>query len=589
MTSYLYVLSIGPVQDFIAAARKTRDLWFGSYLLSEISKAAAKSIAEYGGKLIFPALEEGDPDLEPPSVGKELDAFNVANVILAELPEEMDLDPEDVNTSAQTAATEKWISFAKEAKKKAGNVVRDDIWNDQVDDVIEFNAAWVPLVGDDYAEARRRCMRLLAGRKSIRNFNPVKTPYPGVPKSSLDGARESVLKKDLKSKRILSIQLHLKDGEQLCAVGLTKRLGGNKIPFPSVSRVALDPWIRTIKSKGETAQNALTEIGKLCAEENSFASGTGGRLYKDFPFDGQICYPSRLESAKNDLKKIPPDELQNSPYRDDPGKLTKIEGYLRTLRDLAGEPNPYLAILVADGDHMGEAISKIELVEEHRVFSGQLATFAQKARDIVENSYNGCMVYSGGDDVLAFLPVDTCLDAARELHDEFGKNERDLTLSVGIAIGHTRDSLEDLLNYGRAAEHDAKKPDRNGLAVHLHTRSGGAPLKIREQWQKGMDERLQQWVDMHRRDAVPDKAAYELLQMAKEYQCWKPVPDDLLEKDLRRLLRRKKAEGGTRNLSDDDIRTLMQDVRSAEDLFRRAKELVIARRLAAVTNRGDSE
>ena len=34
---YLFVCSIGPVQDFIATARKSRDLWFGSWLLSELS------------------------------------------------------------------------------------------------------------------------------------------------------------------------------------------------------------------------------------------------------------------------------------------------------------------------------------------------------------------------------------------------------------------------------------------------------------------------------------------------------------------------------------------------------------------------
>lgn len=72
MTAYLYVLSIGSVQDFIAAARRTRDLWFGSHLLSEISKAAAKSIAEDGGLLIFPALKKGHLDLEPPKPSKEI-------------------------------------------------------------------------------------------------------------------------------------------------------------------------------------------------------------------------------------------------------------------------------------------------------------------------------------------------------------------------------------------------------------------------------------------------------------------------------------------------------------------------------------
>ena len=57
MSDHLLAMAIGPVQDFIAAARRTRDLWFGSHVLSEISKAAAKAVADQVGfdALIFPA------------------------------------------------------------------------------------------------------------------------------------------------------------------------------------------------------------------------------------------------------------------------------------------------------------------------------------------------------------------------------------------------------------------------------------------------------------------------------------------------------------------------------------------------------
>jgi len=203
MTPYLYVLSIGPVQDFIAAARRTRDLWFGSYLLSEISRAAASKIAESGGQLIFPALTEDDSALNPTQPGQELAAFNVGNVILAELPE--GTDPGNVNTEAENAARKAWLEYAGGAKQKASRLVRDNIWNEQINDVIEFNAAWVPLEGG-YPASRKRLMRLLAGRKSIRNFEPVKGE-PGVPKSSLDGARETVLIKERKPYGYLALQL----------------------------------------------------------------------------------------------------------------------------------------------------------------------------------------------------------------------------------------------------------------------------------------------------------------------------------------------------------------------------------------------
>ena len=56
------------------------------------------------------------------------------------------------------------------------------------------------------------------------------------------------------------------------------------------------------------------------------------------------------------------------------------------------------------------------------------------------------------------------------------------TLSIGLAIGHFMEPLEDLRAYAIAAEQHAKRPrrvnlnstNRNGVAVHVHPRSGAA-------------------------------------------------------------------------------------------------------------------
>jgi len=590
MTAYLYVLSIGPVQDFIAAARRTRDLWFGSHLLSDISKTAARTIAKNGGELIFPALKAGDDRLNSST---DPDAFNVANIILAELPE--GTKPSKLNEKAKLAAREQWKHYSNEAKDKAGSAIRQDIWTDQIDDVIEFYAAWVPL-GESYQEARMSVMRLLAGRKSIRDFKPAKG-RPRIPKSSLDGARESVFKKDETISKWLSLQMRLNDGEQLCSVGLTKRLGGGRVAFPSVIRVALDPWIRGIRRNPcDEANGLLDDICKLCKVENSFSSGTGDRLYQDFPFDGQIFYPSRLARAKENLKDISSDSDKANPFRGDLNKLEQIEEKIIRLQKKDngglgfGEPNPYLAIIVADGDRMGKTITIIDSKEMHQEFSGQLAKFATDARRIVEEKHRGCMVYSGGDDVLAFLPVDKCLEAARNLHDTFedllkaypDEKGKTPTLSVGIAIGHFMEPLEDLLEFGRAAEKSAKEPDRNGLAVNLHTRSGGDPITIREQWKHGLDERLSEWVKMHLEEKFPDKAAYDMRQLAEDYRDWAGVSQELLSKDMKRLLKRKRTGPEADEIHKDDIEKLMKNVSSHEDLCRLARELVLTRSIAEV-------
>src|SRR5262249_44705372 len=63
MTQYMLLFSLGPVQPFIAQARKTRDLWVGSFLLSALMQVSMKGLES---KLIFPFkpfIEGKIPDL----------------------------------------------------------------------------------------------------------------------------------------------------------------------------------------------------------------------------------------------------------------------------------------------------------------------------------------------------------------------------------------------------------------------------------------------------------------------------------------------------------------------------------------------
>jgi CRISPR-associated protein Cmr2 len=269
MTPHLFIVSIGPVQGFISASRRTRDLWFGSHLLAKISQAAAQAVHDAGGQLIFPvpeALAKSE---------KEGAQCNIANVLLAELPP--DVVPKDVMEAAEKAAKCCWKGYAKAAYDTARKLINPAIWNEQLEDVIEFYAAWVTLPSPDrYADIRKQLMRLLAGRKACRNFLQVQG-HAGVPKSSLDGARESVFiprkrRHDiLKEDKKLAQRLRLSRGEELDAVGLIKR-AATKEAFSSVVRVAADPWIRGIEKDGGEAKTQLEAIAKECAKVTDYKS-----------------------------------------------------------------------------------------------------------------------------------------------------------------------------------------------------------------------------------------------------------------------------------------------------------------------------
>jgi len=168
------------------------------------------------------------------------------------------------------------------------------------------------------------------------------------------------------------------------------------------------------------------------------------------------------------------------------------------LLDVLSEPYPYVACLVADGDRMGNAIERIHTAGQHRDFSHALSSFAGQARQIVEQQHFGSLVYAGGDDVLAFLPLTEALACAGALRREFARvmdeacpameaTERP-TLSVGLGVGHVMESMGELLAIAREAEQRAKgadladqKLDRNALAIVVDKRSGGR-ISWRSRW-----------------------------------------------------------------------------------------------------------
>ncbi|MGA8029604.1 MAG: type III-B CRISPR-associated protein Cas10/Cmr2 [Bryobacteraceae bacterium] len=569
MTAHLLALSIGPVQEFIAAARRTRDLWFGSYLLSEISKAAAKAVQESGAKLIFPA------PLNPSQLNRDSD-LNVANVIVAELHA---VEPRPVAKTAEHAAEKRWRSFADEVYDKFPTVIRKNIWDEQVEDVIEFYAAWQVFSPETYERDRAALMRLLAARKSCRDFQPAKG-YPGIPKSSLDGARESVLDRSQKWPPDIVRRVRVNEGEQLDSVGMVKRAWtptGGPVAYPSVARVAADPWLRSVDpSRLSPLIEACDKLGRDIVHRIDTSRNPH---YTSFPFDGTVVYPSRYRELQEETNATESD-------------LQVLLDALTPLTRKYGDPSPYLCMLSADGDGMGKAISTLESSDRHRTFSRALSAFADQAHHIV-NTHKGVLVYAGGDDVLAFLPVDQCVRCARALRDQFtstlaawSQEKTPLSLSVGLAIGHFMEPLEDLLRYGREAEKHAKRPrpenkgqaEKDGLAVHVIKR-GGEPVAMRANWITDPDQHLTKLATWLASGGVPHGLAYDFHNIADLYDRW---PADSVERAIRSdTLSILKGKTGAHKAEEiaDLVRSQVSD---ADSLRRLADELLVSRQTVTV-------
>ena len=551
--SHLLVLSIGPVQDFIAAGRKTRDLWFGSELLSDLAAAAAIAIQEAGGELIFPAPDDDG------SIGG-----SAPNKIVAIVP----ADPAASATAAVAAARARLLKHREEVAKTAGRGIERLIdWgllDRQLAHFIESYAAWHPYDPthpEEYPRARQAAEGLLAGRKALRDFAPA-DGVDGVPKSSLDGGRETVLRirRDERGReedsRVLG-QGDVKIGEQLDGISLIKRLAPAR-RFVSVSRIAIDPLLREVGDPRLGELRALAE--QLRALRSPLLQELPASLgqYAAFPYDGELFYGGLDDAAPGD------EQILAERFRDLVRAMARARGLI--------EPPTYMAVLVADGDRVGRAIGDLATPDHHRQFSRAGSRFAGDAEALVAR-HQGALVYSGGDDVLAFLPLDTALDCAGELHATFDSAMADLplsqkpTLSVGISIGYYSEPLGTLLAWGRAAEAHAKAyPHKNALAVALHTRSGGTDDAIwRGGWGAATLPDWARWVGWFRDDVVPDGAAYELRTLAQELRALAQAgqPESaarLVDPEARRILGNKRGQRGTQEITGAAIDAIVDAI-----------------------------
>lgn len=610
MKTYLVTLSLGPVQSLIEAARRTRDLWCGSWLLAEAAKAAALALHKnQPGCLIFPCPVNPEEELAPSKKPKDTDA-NIANILRAqiELPDEAAV--RELLECAKQAAALRLADLCDQARAGLKALpFHAGLWEAQKQDILESFAAWVEIKDGNYPQAAKRLGSLLAARKTTRDFKPGVARADdlgfGIPKSSLDGARESVINIPRKERTAARYKTDLRrlgvtGGEELDALAIAKRRAVEVEQFTAYSRIAADAWVQDLKAANPARLEAIIQAYEPLVKADLATRVSGNVIYSDFPYDAQLVFGFRLDNALAD-------------NRDD----DEAQRLLKALRDArngpgepgeaaeADEPAPYAVILKADGDRMGELLSKAANPAQSRAISTALHGFARAVRSIVRN-HRGHAIYVGGDDVLAMLPLEHAIDCAAALANDFKAamngveelldvpaGERP-TLSVGLGIGHLVEPLGGLRARADAAEKRAKgngeKEPRNALAIHLGIRSG-VQTEWRCRWGEGDPQdcagiqTMQAFINAYRENRCPSRLGFELRGIAQRLS-WvktddKPLPG-IHAAELARILERARQRGGNGELSDE-LKHLLEKRAGEIGLARLADELIIARWLSART------
>ncbi len=357
---YAVAIAVGPVSSFISAGRRSRDLWYGSRLLSEMTRRVALFLSEMkrdtGGDTIFwMPLEETigtgpffdlagpDPSDNPPVISNKIRAIISANG---------EQDIRRILREAEQAAR-RWLAKQLEKIKDENNDINGvDIraFQAQADailagDFMEYYAGYSRVRSEDNdgeSKALERAQELREARKNSRVFVAPSWTEAGHVRSTMEAGRDSVLiQYDLRYHPQKAVEAKLerhrqgiRSDERLDAIALLRRFAAMRaegedsekwealllpgLPFAPLSRVAADPWIEGVKAS--RVQEKLKEIRNVLrgleCDKYRFAlhlvsspskePGTGpNRRHEDaiFPYDASLLFDGTLEALKREVKR----------------------------------------------------------------------------------------------------------------------------------------------------------------------------------------------------------------------------------------------------------------------------------------------
>ncbi len=623
------LFTLGPVQDFIAKAKKTSDLWAGSFILSYLTYAAIEVIIDEIGPdhVIFPnllkqpfvdrwlynKLHNQNIDSECFKNWKEnwqkqlqkeqnndkpfddiLTIANIPNRLLAIVPY---CKAKELAQNCKNAITKKIDNFVETMPNQYTAIVKEQLYSyfniyyvimpwkaknndDNIQNIIDTYKHFIEVEdlvkvvdtikqypyyknvssGITYSLLVEITERFLAARKNIRDF--INIPAQKGKKCKLCGEYTAIVK-DFE--------------DELCGVCYLKR----KLPdimkdelqlkeavrYPSTSELPTVQYklsikenvVHELKEKLETIDKSLTKkfvsVPKL----------KGKSLYN---MDGQFLMQGtyRKEYMKQEIG-LDVDE-------------SKLEDVKNFLKKNSISPPVYYAILSMDGDEIGNWLNGKQMIpikelmhaeskkalqhfwdkdkindlhtilnsphpmspSFHNGFSRRLSYFAlEEVKKIVENTYYGKLIYAGGDDVMAFLPVKDAVDCANELQNAFKTVLcNNATMSAGIVYVHHKYPLAFALNEVRTAEKLAKdKYGRNACCIKLLKNSGEKRI-TGFKW-GGSDEISHQRffntiIKLYRDDKLSSKFAYDFMNIVEELK-YSPEDSSLKQSNVKQIVK----------------------------------------------------
>ncbi len=575
----LVVYSITPVQDFIGKARKLRDYWTGSVLLSYLAFAGITAVMEELGPdhILYPSLQNQalvEQWLEKKNASfkdflkekdENLKKLNESSQSIASFPNKFVFlcnheDIKDVCELIEKRIDSEWrstagiiknylLKFAEKDKKAFKN-----IWDNTVDKFWKYSWA-----ATNFATINNRTelLSLLqidkwqneyeAMEKFNSCFEDKNKVFSNYDATNLYGATHSLAQGLLAAGKMKPTSFkNIQNGEKcpLC--------GEHEVLNDSPTDVAAADYNKNITAfwnrirEKSTNDCEYTQVGKnerlcaICALKRFLPLGNvftdkSHILHRTLVESYSENFPSTTEMARWEKDCALSDEERKNLAQ----KYHKNEIEAEDANESGDNTDKYYAFLLMDGDKMGDLINgetteatwndviNIKKKEStvfaskdfaekkrtinpalHSMISDSLNNFARYGVQPAVDSGHGKLIYAGGDDVCAILPLSTAFETADKIrkvyqlsYGEVTKNgsvelkepkpkmskivmhlghsdnqdKTKISLSGAIIIAHHKQPLKEVIQTAHSVLDGVakEKSGRNSLAIRLMKRSGG--------------------------------------------------------------------------------------------------------------------
>lgn len=463
MSRYLLKFGFGGVQDFIAQARKMRDIAAGSWIISEMSHAAARKADSHGARLLLPTLPLESPAHWP-------------HQLLLHF-EEQEVTLRDLATQMNERAFATWKEAFESAREQA---VKQGFQNYFIDDrqmelgqlSSTFDTFWIAVeceaADENFPKSYSRLSRLFDHRRHTRTFEQLPV--------FLDPARHEHRTCVICGVRAAIFQpKNRSDDDNLCAACVVKRF--HPVPRSLISELG---------STHRLARNRFLHATRFKSLRDDLfghvPKGTNSDQLVGSVLD-QLDDPASLKSIT--LK------AENSSVKNAEEMFYPKGRPVEILEEVLGLA--YYAIVVYDGDKMGKWLSgeyfaaEADLATCQSQLSATLFQFASTLADKAA-ALRAAIVYAGGDEGLVFCPLDSILPFLALIQSEWEKARSELlemlgtdllysspapTLTAHASIVHAKEPLQPVIRELHKHLATAKERlDGNCFSILAHPRSG---------------------------------------------------------------------------------------------------------------------